>query len=173
MTAVTAGTRPATRGVTSRPTAEQRSLWSAEDVTRGVLALAAGGIIIVVSWYVCSGDANFNHQIGPLDAAVGGMVLVGLGNVMWLLRGRRAVGERRRVLLSDPVTASSGSVGTVRNVSDLSANDADADEFFLAGKGLLYFHRPECTLAAGRTWSGATRAVHEEQGRRPCGVCRP
>jgi hypothetical protein len=142
---------------------------------RGVLAVAAGGIIIVVSWYVCSGDANFNQQIGPLDAAVGGMVLVGLGNVMWVLRGRRAVGERRRALLPDPVMTATGSVGSVRKVSDHSANDADADadELFVAGKGLLYFHRPECALAAGRNWSGAPRAEHERQGCRPCGVCRP
>jgi hypothetical protein len=173
MTVLTAGRQPATSRTILPASAKRRTLWSAEDVTRGVLVLAAGGIIIAVSWYVCSGDASFNHQIGPLDAAVSGMLLAGLGNLMWLMRGRRVVGERRRALLPDPEMVAIEPVGTVRKVSDLSAQSNDAKKLFLAGEGLVHFHRPECALASDRSWSGATRAEHEEHGRQPCGVCRP
>ncbi len=36
---------------------------------------------------------------------------------------------------------------------------------------MVRFHRPDCTLAVGRSWTASTRQVHEEAGRLPCGVC--
>ncbi len=63
--------------------------------------MGLGGIVVAVSWYVCAGDVSFSQQIGPTDAAVAGLLLAGIGNVGWLLRGRRILGERRRVLLPD------------------------------------------------------------------------
>jgi hypothetical protein len=157
------GRRTTTRGV----------LWSAEDLIRWVLGASAGGIVIVVSWYVCSGDAAFDRQIGPLDAAMAGLVFAGLGNVMWLLRGRRALGERRQVLLPDlpavgaaterPADAEVGAAGSAEPEGDL----------FVGGEGMMRFHRPDCPLAVGRSWAVATRQVHEEAGRLRCGVCDP
>jgi hypothetical protein len=185
MALVMAGRRPARRETALRPArASERGLWGAEDFIRVVLAQAAGGIAIVVAWYIGSGDVSFNHQIGPLDVAVAGAVVAGLGNVMWLLRGRRAVGARRRALLPDPVVAAiatgtgTGSVGDRRLVSS-SAGAADAGtaapgpDLFVAGEGLVRFHRPECALAVGRSWELASRQQHEDVGRLPCGVCRP
>ena len=63
--------------------------------------MGLGGIVVAVSWYVCAGDVSFSQQIGPTDAAVAGLLLAGIGNVGWLLRGRRILGERRRALLPD------------------------------------------------------------------------
>ena len=40
---------------------------------------------------------------------------------------------------------------------------------FVAGNGLLRFHRPECELAAGRSWSSATREQHEARVACPAG----
>jgi hypothetical protein len=143
--------------------------------------LGVGGVVIVVAWYICSGDASFNRQIGPLDAAVGGAVLAGLGNVMWLMRGRRAIGERRRALLPDPVEAaiapvrvgpSAGEVATGAWADDGGPAARDP-ELFVAGQGLVRFHRAECALAVGRSWEPASRQQHEDVGRLPCGVCRP
>jgi hypothetical protein len=179
MTLVMAGRTPAPGGTTAtHAPASRRALWSAEDFMRWVLAIGAGGIVVAVSWYVCSGDVSFDKQIGPLDAAVAGLVLAGLGNVMWLMRGRRVLGERRRALLPDPVMAVA-SAGTVRRVSGDAggaaavAGDGAEAGLLVAGAGMVRFHRPDCALAAGRGWSGATRTEHEGLGRQPCGVCRP
>ena len=161
--------------------AQRGALWSAEDLLRWGLATGVGGIVIAVSWYVCAGDASFNRQIGPLDAAVAGAVVSGLGNAVWLLRGRRALGERRRALLADPVVAvdsrDTGDPGAVRRVSTTAGTDRrarpTAAELLVAGEGLLRYHRLDCVLAAGRSWTSATREQQEGAGRLPCGVCRP
>jgi hypothetical protein len=142
--------------------------------------MSAGAIVIGVAWYVCAGDVSLNQQIGPVDIAVAGLLLSGLGNATWLLRGRRAVGERRRTLLPDPVAQ----VRRVRAVqgdippSDLQATHADvpavSTEVFLAGSDMERFHRATCPLAAGRSgWTTMTRQEHLDAGRKPCGVCQP
>jgi hypothetical protein len=172
MALATAEEKPALAA--SRPgTASGGVLWSAEDFIRWALGVGAGGIVIVVAWYVCSGDATFGRQIGPVDVAVGGVVFAGLGNVMWLLRGRRALGERRRALLPD-MAAIGEATGPSAEADVGAAGSAGVEtDLFLGGEGMVRFHRPDCTLAVGRSWAASTRQVHEEAGRLPCGVCDP
>src|SRR5580704_2280096 len=74
-------------------------LWGAEDLLRWVITVGLGGIVVAVSWYVCAGDLQFSQQVGPIDAAIAGLLLSGIGNLAWLVHGRRALGERRRALL--------------------------------------------------------------------------
>jgi hypothetical protein len=181
MAVVMAERRPVT-GVSSAAT-PGRALWGAEDFLRWVLAVGVGGIVIIVAWYMCSGDASFNQQIGPTNIAVAGMVLAGLGNAIWLLRGRRTLGERRRALLGDPYPGArmGESMGAVTGVSGAPSPSGAATtlagmvepQLFVAGADLALFHRPECALAEGRRWDAATRDEQTGAGRRACGVCRP
>ena len=160
----------------SRQVAPARPLlWGAEDLLRWAITTGLGGIVIVVGWYIAAGEATFAQQVGPLDAALAGLVLSGVGNLVWLLHGRRALGERRRLLLPDVADATASAAGHVV-VAGLAptVGAATVDDVFLAGEGMERFHRPECALAAGRRgWTTATRREHEAAGRRPCGVCRP
>jgi hypothetical protein len=167
-------TRAGISGVPRRAAPARPLLWGAEDLLRWVITVGLGGIVIVVAWYVAAGEATFAQQVGPIDAAIAGLLLSGVGNLAWLLHGRRALGERRRLLLPDvaAATASTGAPPVV--VGPLSTTTAATDDVFLAGEGMERFHRPSCALAAGRTgWRTATRREHEDAGRRPCGVCRP
>jgi hypothetical protein len=166
------GTRVPAIDASRRVAPARPLLWGAEDLLRWAITTGLGGIVIVVAWYVAAGEATFAQQVGPIDAAIAGLLLSGVGNLAWLLHGRRALGERRRLLLPDvaAATASTGAPPVV--VGPLST--AAADDVFLAGEGMERFHRPSCALAAGRTgWRTATRREHEDAGRRPCGVCRP
>jgi hypothetical protein len=157
-------------GASRAAPASRPMLWRAEDLLRWGLTVGLGGIVVAVSWYVCAGDVSFSRQIGPTDAAVAGLLLAGIGNVGWLLRGRRIVGERRRTLLPD-VPARLDEV-RVRRVDVLHGEEAWA--LYVAGDGMERFHCRDCMLASGRTdWKTMTRAEHEAAGRRPCGVCRP
>jgi len=176
MTDVTAGRLRTRATAVGRRTAPSESLparpavpaglWRAEELLRWGLTLALGAIVIGVAWYVCAGEANFSQQVGPLDAAVAGVLLAGVGNVGWLLHGRRALGQRRQALLPDIVD--------VRRVSAAVEDHSATSELLVAGEGMERYHRQGCTLTEGRTgWSSATRAEHEAAGRQPCGVCRP
>ena len=145
-------------------------LWRAEDLLRWGLTVGLGAIVVAVSWYVCAGDVSFSQQIGPTDAAVAGLLLAGIGNVGWLLHGRRILGERRRALLPD--VPARVEVGTVRPVG--VHHEEEPGAIYVAGEGMERFHRPDCLLASGRhDWKTKTRAEHEVAGRRPCGVCQP
>jgi hypothetical protein len=159
----------------SRQVAPARPLlWGAEDLLRWAITTGLGGIVIAVAWYVAAGEATFAQQVGPLDAAVAGLLLSGVGNLAWLLHGRRALGERRRLLLPDLAEATPDPQPVLVGPLSTPAVARATDEVFLAGEGMDRFHRPGCALAAGRTgWTTATRRHHEEAGRRPCGVCRP
>ncbi len=157
-------------------------LWGAEDLLRWVITVGLGGIVVAVSWYVCAGDLQFSQQVGPTDAAIAGLLLAGVGNVAWLLHGRRALGERRRALLPDVTLDSldrAAPVATRRRQGPAtetmtSVPSASEEALFVAGEGMERFHRADCVLAAGRTgWSALPRHEHEAAGRRPCGVCRP
>lgn len=159
----------------SRQVAPARPLlWGAEDLLRWVITTGLGGIVITVAWYVAAGEATFGQQVGPLDAALAGLLLSGVGNLAWLLHGRRALGERRRLLLSDVTEATADPQPVLVGPLPLPATTGTVDDVFLAGEGMERYHRRHCALAAGRTgWTTATRRKHEEAGRRPCGVCCP
>lgn len=149
-------------------------VWGADDLLRWVFAVGVGAITIAVAWYICAGDATFNQQVGPVDAGVAGLLVTGLGNASWLLRGRRAVGERRRALLADiaqdPPPVPSGPL----LLSTAAPSVAPATDLFVAGSDMTRFHRPTCALAQGRVgWVAMDRQEHEQAGRQPCGVCRP
>jgi hypothetical protein len=157
-------------------------LWGAEDLLRWVITVGLGGIVVVVAWYVAAGQATFSQQVAPLDAAIAGLLLSGIGNLAWLLHGRRALGERRALLLPDVAPATTVDAPALPDETEAElvaaatppAGTVLAGEVFLAGAGMERYHRPDCALAAGRTgWTTATRQEHEAEGRRPCGVCRP
>ncbi len=158
----------------------QHLLWGPDDLLRWAFAILVAAIVIGVAWYVCAGDVSLNQQIGPMDAAVAGLVVSGFGNATWLLRGRRAIGERRRALLPDPVAQvqrarmnrGQSPAPVVGGLS--SATRVFEVETFLAGPDMERYHRATCALAAGRVgWTTMTRQEHDAAGRKPCGVCQP
>jgi len=168
----------------AQPALHSTSLWRPEDLLRWAVAVGLGGIVVAVSWYICAGEVSFGSQVGPTDAAVAGLLVAGMGNVSWLLKGRRALGERRRALLPDVSLvsdATSGAGGKAPQSEEVAQTDPrgldpvlNELELCVGGEGMERFHRPECALTSGRhDWKALSRGEHEAAGRRPCGVCRP
>jgi hypothetical protein len=132
--------------------------WCLADAIRAAGLILVGAIVWFVGWYQVSARAAMGEQIGPMNFAVVGLLIVGTGQASWFLAGRRAVGARRRSLLG--ATAKPSPV----------AGTAAVDLF--AGSERLY-HRLECGMATDRRWAPVPRSDHERQGRTPCGVCAP
>jgi hypothetical protein len=144
------------------------SPWIAEDLVRWATTTAVALAVIAVAGIAAHGQKLFHNQYVWGDLAVAGALVGFYANVIWLLRGRRSVGERMQTLLGDAPPSQ------VRTQAGPRAGEGHAVSLELvAPNGAKLFHRPECLLAVGREAFSASRSAHEAAGRAPCGVCRP
>src|SRR5436305_1506498 len=89
------------------------------------------------------------------------LVVGGLGNMTWLLQGRRALAIRRGVLLADAAP-------TPALPSDPYP---EQDGVRFAVPGTSRHHRAGCAAIAGKQVESMSAAQHERAGRRACGLC--
>ena len=142
----------------SRSAALTASPWQWPDAVKAAGLIAIGTIVWAVGWYEVSERAAMNSQIAPMNLAIVGMLVIGSGQASWFVAGRRAVGRRRRALLSAGATTAPVVVGPATE---------------LVAGGERYFHRLDCAMLSDRGWTPTPREVQEAQGRIPCGVCAP
>ena len=145
-------------------------LWPVGAVTNLYAATLFGLAAVVAGWWGASGAGRVSGQLAWLNAAVAGVVVAGTANVVWVLRGRRAVGLRSRRLLghlaADAPHAGVASAGA-------AAGSPPDGESLLAVSGLGLFHRAGCAMLAGKPATPASSEEHRRAGRAACGVCRP
>ena len=135
--------------------------WVVPDLFRwfGLLGLAAVGL--VVAWWEESGTASLHTEIIWLNVGVSAIVVSGLGNMTWLLQGRRALALRRRELMAAVPSAA----------PHAPSADADVDDARVGVPGTTRYHRPGCAAVSGKAVRSMSVAKHERAGRRPCGLC--
>ena len=127
--------------------------------------IGLGGIVF--SWWMVAGTAETATQQRWIDVGVVALLLATVGDVVYLLAGRRSVRTRQRSLaLRITRLADAGLLA-----------DGDAAE---SGTGAVVtaprmsrYHRGDCLLVRGKAVSRGTVAENERAGRRPCGVCTP
>ena len=146
------------------------SPWSTTDAVRCAGLVAAGAVLTGVGWWRTADEASWDHQVTPVAIALVGFGLAAFGVVSWLLRARAVLMDRRGVLLSDERLAAHGFVPTVEPGV---GGAAGASTSVVAHRDEGRFHRPGCALASGRGWSTFARAELADEGRLPCGICRP
>ncbi|MPY81559.1 MAG: hypothetical protein GEV04_24940 [Actinophytocola sp.] len=130
------------------------------DVVFGLVAIAA-------SWFFSSGSASTGIQALWLNIGVAGAVIAGIGNCVWLLRGRRAVGQRRTELISlgrDRDFGSSAGTVPTPDVTDTLSMPLGV----VRAAGMHKIHRQDCPLLAGKRFEPVDLRDGE-----PCGVCEP
>src|SRR4051794_26178835 len=135
--------------------------WQVPDLFRWFALLGLSVVGIVVAWWCASGSATFSRQLTWLNVGVAAVVVAGLGNMTWLLQGRRALVLRRRLVLS--------ALGIESDPTDLSA--VEADDVRHAGPGTTRHHRSGCPAVAGKQTETMSATDHERAGRRPCALC--
>ncbi len=144
--------------------------WTPQAVLAWAGLMLAATMVLIVCWYSASGAYTFDDQKTALNLAIVAVVVANLAGAALLVAGRRKVGSLRTKLLSDVPTR-----GPAWHI-ERSAADRDlpaAITVLIGGSGLTHYHRTGCQMSLGRDWPDATRAIHEQDGRKPCGVCRP
>lgn len=143
---------------------EQPYPWVVPDLFRwfGLLLLSATGL--VVAWWGASGTARVSGQVAWINVGVAAIVVGGLGNMTWLLQGRRALAIRRRALLT---AISASATPTPVYPTDMTSTS----EPRVAVRGTTHHHRPDCPAVVGKKVQQVSLAAHERAGRRPCGLC--
>jgi hypothetical protein len=141
--------------------------WTESDVLRLCTTSAVVLIGIVTSWYGGSGSASTGTQALWFNIGIAGLVIASLGNALWLLRGRGAIGLRRAKLVSLEV-----SQGPAVETESASASVADDTLTMPLGvvrtEGMRHLHRPDCPMVRGKTVEPADPGDGV-----PCGVCQP
>ena len=149
--------------MTTHPAQTVGGPWRLGDAM-SVLTLNAVGIALVITgWYLAGGRLLLHDQVPGANVAIAGIIVAGVGNAVWLLTGRRAVGMRRNLV---------GAAVEERYRSRPRRTAAVATTL-VAAKGMSRYHRPDCVFVAERRVTANKRETHESRGRKPCGVCRP
>ena len=143
-------------------------LWRRADLLLLGGAYGVGLGLLAAGYWGVSGTRVLSDQVSAARLAAIGVLLAQAGVVRSVIRGRRALADRRRACLPDAagpgVAAGSGFTPTA-TVRPQGAPVAAAD--------MTRYHRPGCAFVAGKPVAPGTAAEHERAGRRACGVCRP
>ena len=145
------------------PAPDQPYPWVVPDLFRWFFLLGLSLVGIVVAWWGESGTARLSSQITWLNVGVAAVVVGGLGNMTWLLQGRRALALRRRALLATVPAATTRAAPVAYSEEDPTR---------VAVSGASRHHRSDCPAVAGKKVKAMSADEHERAGRRPCGICQ-
>lgn len=128
--------------------------WRDGDLVAVTATALVGVIAILLGWFGASGSPAPARQMLWLNITVAGVLIFAIGNCLWLLRLRRAVGERRAGLVSlevaDEEPEGHHPAGAVAHLDWTAVMAAE----WVRGDGMARVHRPDCPVVAGKhVWS--------------------
>jgi hypothetical protein len=138
--------------------------WGVAAAVRLVLLVLVCGVGLVVVWFGVSGRGVFDTQVGWMTAGVVVLMVELYALASLVVRGRRAVGDRRSRLISDAVA------DVLPRLAVAGPTEvADGDVVVVAGLDL--FHRAECPMVAERRVERVSESEAARRGLRCCGIC--
>ena len=138
--------------------------WNRRQARGFAVSTALGAGLLGAAYFGVSAEVHLKDQVPFFDVGIAGLLVGAAGGVRWLavvvkaVRGRKAAATALVRSRFAPV----GAVGA-----------AGMTEGLVATPRMTRYHRPACSLAAGKDVSAATLSEHSAAGRRPCGVCAP
>lgn len=134
------------------------SPWRDSDLTVTALLSLLGLIAIIIAWFRANHTSSLTDEILWLNVAVTGFAVTAIGLALWLMRGRRAIGERRLSLVSFEPAVPGPAVRRQR-VARTSSE-------LVRVPGTRHVHDPDCPLVAGKQVEPAEAGTGQR-----CGVC--
>jgi hypothetical protein len=135
-------------------------LWRRADAVTVVGANALAAALLIFGWWGASRNLSVDRQLPWANLSAAGMIVAAIGNGLWIMAGRIAVGRRTRGLGAGDVASQ------VRRLTE-----SQGAVTLVALPSLSLYHREDCSLMSGRDAVGATALEHQAAGRRPCGMC--
>ena len=146
--------------------------WGIESGVRSILLTLASGFGLIITWYGVSGRGVFQDQIPWLSAGIVILMVSLFGQGTLIVRGRRALGERRSQLLADSLASVEIAPRAMTGGSLDTRSFAISDiERVVVVDGLNLFHRAGCPMLSGRATTTLTRHAARAAGLDPCGIC--
>ncbi|MET7617944.1 hypothetical protein [Streptomyces sp. NPDC005408] len=136
--------------------------WQDRDVLIVCGTTLAGFALIVTAWFGAGGTASVARQTAWLNLAVAGFAVSSIGLCLWLLRARRAVGDRRIALISLAPREEQEDPYEEKPLRRASS------QHLVRAAGMVRLHRRDCPLLTGKD---VTLAAAEDG--ELCGVCAP
>jgi hypothetical protein len=144
--------------------------WARRDALLPGLLIAAGVVLLVIGWFGISDAIALNRQMRWLALGITGIIVGGLGMVVWLLFGLTTITRLRRAVYAEIDRR----VSLAERAADApAAATAEARVGFGTVTGMRHYHRADCLMLAGKQASFAAAAEFTEAGLTPCGVCLP
>jgi hypothetical protein len=138
--------------------------WRLPDLYLGVALAAVGTIFLGVATVGVAGRDDLADQVPWVNLGVGGLIVLCLGCVLWVLAGMRATAELRRTVLGRlRATLDAGDRTPPAAVADTVAGDG-----FVSAPTMTRYHRAGCQLVAGKDVAPLDA---ERNGRQPCSMC--
>ena len=137
--------------------------WRVEDLLRWYVSLGVSLAGLAVAWWGISDTLRLSRSITWINVAVLALVISGLGNMRWLLQGRRALAARRRTELPDAAEL----LALLGPHQRPAGDDARAA---ILGTTTRH-HAPSCPAVQGKPVQLASVEEHEQSGRVACGLC--
>jgi hypothetical protein len=136
--------------------------WRLGDLYLVIGSAIIGIVLIAMARVAVRDQPSLATEVRWMNVAVTGVIVLGTGIVLWLLAGRRAVGDLRRHLLAQLHAAQAAP--TSRHPLD----SPSTSEFVTAAR-MTRYHSPGCLLVAGKSTEAVTPAQLDRL--HPCGVC--
>jgi hypothetical protein len=138
-------------------------MWTSRTRAAVFASNAFGFVALALSAIAASATHDLSARVAWCNVAVIGFIVAGLGDVLFLTAGRRAIGRRRVELL-----------GARFEVTPSVASAMTDDRCLpVAAARMTRYHRPTCLLMRGKPARRASAAHHQRAGLAPCGLCLP
>lgn len=135
--------------------------WRDIDITIVAITVLLGLITILTAWFNADHTASPTSQAMWLNLAVAGFAVSATGCGLWLMRGRRAIGERRATLVSLDRPTPEPPPPPTRPTHTAPTQSVRIP-------GTRHIHHPDCPLVTGKAVKPAALTTGE-----PCRVCTP
>ena len=136
--------------------------WNRRNLIGFAVSTALGAGLLGASYLGVSAEVHLKDQVLFLDLGIAGLLVGAVGGVRWLAAVVKAVRVRK-----------AAAVALVRSrfAPARTTGPAGSPEGLVAAERMTRYHRPGCSLVAGKDVTAATLAEHSAAGRRPCGMC--